>query len=185
MKQTVESLRASRDSAADEKLKLRKPYDSQVGVFPCRSFNLGRQSISYPHTDEGNLAQSWCSITPVGRFNPKTGGHIVLWDFGLVVEFPAGSTIQIPSALIRHSNTSIADEETRYSIIQYAAGGLFRWVHNGFRSEADWLADACEGDLRRREEEQEARWAGAVEMFTKVDELVPRQGEDEPGSEAE
>ena len=171
MKTTMEALRASRDSS-EENLKLRKPYDDKVGVFPCRSFNLGEQSISFPHLDEGNLAQSWCSITPVGRFDPRIGGHIVLWDYGLVVEFPPGSTMLLPSALIRHSNTSIRPGESRYSIIQYASGGLFRWVHNGCMLERDWLSQASEEDLRKHQEERDLRWSKAVKMFTTLDELV-------------
>ncbi|KAH9042329.1 hypothetical protein EDB84DRAFT_1232732, partial [Lactarius hengduanensis] len=79
------------------------------------SFNIGNQSTSFPHTNENNLAQSWCSITPLGTFNPKEGGHIVLWDLKMVVEFPPGlapgSTVLIPSALITHSNTPIRPGE--------------------------------------------------------------------------
>ncbi|KAN0113573.1 hypothetical protein V8E52_007637, partial [Russula decolorans] len=56
------------------------------------SFNLGQQTTSFPHLDEKNLAQSWCSKTLLGDFSPNLGGHLVLWDFGLVIRFPAGST---------------------------------------------------------------------------------------------
>ncbi|KAF5353901.1 hypothetical protein D9756_007287 [Leucocoprinus leucothites] len=174
MESTVEKLRAHYDSAADNRNKLRRPYDSAIGVFPCRSLNLGKQSISFPHTDEGNLAQSWCSITPVGSFDPSTGGHLVLWDFGLVIDFPPGATALIPSALIRHSNTSIAAGETRFSTIQYAAGGLYRWVYRGFMSEKDWRAQANEADLEEDRAEQEQRWRESVKMFTTLGELLPR-----------
>jgi hypothetical protein len=52
----------------------------------------------------------------------------------LVIEFPPGSTILIPSSILSHSNTAVDDQEHRYSFTQYAAGGLFRWVDNGFRT---------------------------------------------------
>ncbi|KAI9431864.1 hypothetical protein H4582DRAFT_2062288 [Lactarius indigo] len=171
MKATVEALRASRDSCSDEKLKLRRPYDSKVGVFPCRSFNLGEQSVSFPHTDNANLAQAWCSITPLGSFDPKWGGHLVLWDFKLVIEFPPGSTVLIPSALIKHSNTPVQTGETRFCIVQYAAGGLFRWVENGFRSDEDRRASSSEEQLQAYISEQGARWAKAAGMYTTLDEL--------------
>ncbi|KAH8984657.1 hypothetical protein EDB86DRAFT_2833439 [Lactarius hatsudake] len=80
---TIEQLRQKadqkkdKDKQLDDKLKLR-PYDDKIGVFPCQSFNVGNQSTSLPHMDEKNLAQSWCSITPLDTFNPKKGGHIVL-----------------------------------------------------------------------------------------------------------
>lgn len=171
----MEDLRAHCDSATDKRQRLRRSYDSATGVFPCRSFNLGEQSISWPHTDEGNLAQSWCSITPLGCFNPTTGGHLVLWDFGLMVDFPPGATVLIPSALICHLNTSIMPGETHFSIIQYAAGGIFHWVHHSFMSEEDWKAKASKEDLENEEVEWEKRWGEGVKMFMTLDELLPQR----------
>lgn len=55
-----------------------------------------------------------------------------LYDVKLVIEFPPGSTILIPSSIMRHGNTPIGKNETRMGITQYAAGALFRWVDNGF-----------------------------------------------------
>ncbi|KAM6490217.1 hypothetical protein JOM56_014194, partial [Amanita muscaria] len=127
MKDTVDTIRS--------KLKLRREYDSKVGAFPARSFNLGKRTASLPHRDYTNLAHSWCTITALGCFNPKLGGHLVLWDFGLLVEFPPGSAILIPSALFLHSNTTIQEGKARHSIVQYAAGGLFCWVNNGCKTD--------------------------------------------------
>jgi hypothetical protein len=160
MRATVEAIKARFDGDADEQHGLRRSYDDKIGAFPCRSFNLGRQTVTYPHTDNCNLAHSWCSVTPLGNFDHQTGGHLVLWDFGLVVDFPAGSTILIPSSIIVHSNTTIKDNESRFSIVQYAAGGLFRWVKNGFSTQ--------DGDVEIDDE----RWAKFVKMFTNVAELA-------------
>jgi hypothetical protein len=172
MKKVVRHLRKDRDDAADPKRKLRRSYDDKVGVFPCRSFNFGEQTVTVPHVDQGNLAQSWCSITALGHFDPNTGGHLVLWDYGLAVRFPPGSTILIPSSLLIHSNTSIKKGETRYSIVQYAAGGLFRWAERGFISEKEWLSKATEEDVEKDKRKQERRWIRASKMFTKVEELL-------------
>ena len=57
IKQTVEEVRLRQDGMGP-KLGLRRPFDSRVGVFPSRSFNIGEQSVSYPHMDERNLALS-------------------------------------------------------------------------------------------------------------------------------
>jgi hypothetical protein len=164
MQSTVEKVRAAG-------VDLRRPYDSEVGVFPCRSFNIGHQSVSSPHTDSANLAQGWCSITPLGSFDPKKGGHLVLWDFGLIIEFPPGSTVLIPSALITHSNTPIQKGETRFCIVQYAAGGIFRWAENDCMLEKEWLAKATEEQLQARQAKQDARWDKAAAMFTTLDQL--------------
>jgi hypothetical protein len=103
------------------------------------------------YTDPGNLAFRWCSITAPGKFDFLRGGQIILWDLGLVIDFPPGSIILILSAVIRHSNTTIEASETCYSFTQYAAGGLFHWVRNGFCldkkncSKGDEGADGAEG----------------------------------------
>jgi hypothetical protein len=57
-----------------------------------------------------------------------------LRDLKLVIEFPPGSTILIPSSILSHSNVAVEAHERHYSFTQYAAGGLFRWVDNGFRT---------------------------------------------------
>jgi hypothetical protein len=150
---------------------LPKPYDGKVGVFPCRSFNVGGQAITAPHVDEKNLAHSWCAITALGRFNPSIGGHLILWDFGLAVKFPPGSTILIPSALLVHSNASIRPDETRAAIVQYAAGGLFRWSEL-LMTEKQFLEQATDEDLQRYQNRQASHWVEAVGMFTGLEELM-------------
>ncbi|KAF7358257.1 hypothetical protein MVEN_00874700 [Mycena venus] len=104
-------------------------------VFAACTFNFGPHAITVPHLDFANLAWGWCAITALGRFNPDRGGHLILWDLKLVIRFPPGSTVLIPSALIRHSNVPIAGDEFRASFTQYTAGGLFRWIRNGFKTD--------------------------------------------------
>ena len=97
---------------------------SIINIFPCQSFNL-EKAATFPHVDNCNLSHSWCAVTALGNFNHKKGRHLVLWDYGLAVDFPAGSTILLPSSVVVHSNTSIKEEEEHFSIVQYAAGSLF------------------------------------------------------------
>lgn len=95
----------------------------------------------------------------------------MLWDLKLVVEFPPGATILIPSATVRHSNTAIRKGETRYSFTQYAAGGLFRWVDHGYQTERvrmeGWSAEQEEQDTA----EGERRWEEGIKLFSTLDEL--------------
>jgi len=78
MKDTVEKVRATSDGASSTPGYLRRPSNEALGTFLCRTFNVDMQSISWPHTDQGNLAQGWCSIMPLGKFNPVAGSHLVL-----------------------------------------------------------------------------------------------------------
>ena len=100
-------------------------------AFAAATLNLGPQTATVPHIDQANLAWGLCSITALGQFDPDRGGHCVLWDLGLLIRFPPGSTILIPSSLLRHSNAAVQDGELRQSYVQWSAGPLFQWVHSG------------------------------------------------------
>ncbi|KAH7918077.1 hypothetical protein BV22DRAFT_1025201, partial [Leucogyrophana mollusca] len=142
-------------------------------IFPAVTFNLGPDTVTYPHKDPANLAWGWCAITPFGSYDPALGGHIVLWDVGVVIEFPPGATILIPSAIVQHSNTLIQDGETRFSLTQYAAGPLFAWVYNGFRSDVAVNKDRSmtAEDRERRTYDRAHRWENAMKMFTHISQL--------------
>ncbi|KAJ6522142.1 hypothetical protein DFH09DRAFT_938513, partial [Mycena vulgaris] len=140
-------------------------------VFAACTFNFGPRAICAPHLDFANLSWGWCAITALGDFDPDVGGHLILWDLRLVIRFPPGATILLPSALIRHSNVPVGPREHRYSFVQYTAGGLFRWVRNGFKTDEDWEASASQEQLQAREEESRSRWQQGMEMFSVIDDL--------------
>ena len=106
----------------------------QNSVFAAYTFNFGPQVITNPHVDFRNLSWGWCAVTALGDFDHTQGGHLVLWDLCMVIEFPRGSTIFIPSALITHSNLPIQPGECRMSFTQYTASGMFHWVAHGYRT---------------------------------------------------
>lgn len=142
------------------------------GVYAATSTNFGPNVVSYDHEDFGNKANGVCPIFSFGKFDHTQGGHLVLRQLKLIIEFPPGSLIIIPSATLTHGNTPISPEkgEYRLSFTQYAAGGLFRWVQYGCRT---W-ATLRKQDRRRAEAELAAhstRWKDALEMFSHVDRL--------------
>ncbi|KAJ3727518.1 hypothetical protein C8R42DRAFT_573008, partial [Lentinula raphanica] len=134
--------------------------------FAALTVNLGPQSWSPPHMDADNYVSSWCADTALGTFNPDEGGQLVLWDLGLVIRFPPGSTILFPSALITHSTLPIQAHETRYAILQYSSGGLFRWRENGFKSDKAVLGNASPKQLSERESNRLNRWKLSLSRFS-------------------
>ncbi|KAF8066637.1 hypothetical protein FPV67DRAFT_1374100, partial [Lyophyllum atratum] len=100
-------------------------------VYPAGTFNLGPETVTVLHNDGKNSRYNLCAVTVGGHFDSKRGGHLILYDLKLIIEFPRGSTILIPSALLRHGNTAIQPGEERVSFTQYCAGGLLRWVSHG------------------------------------------------------
>jgi hypothetical protein len=140
-------------------------------VFAACTFNFGPRAICAPHLDFANLGWGWCAITALGDFDPDVGGHLILWDLRLVVRFPPGATILLPSAAIRHSNTPIRNHEHRCSFVQYTAGGLFRWVRNGFKTDESWKRSASPAEKKKREEDNQRQWDEGIKMYSVLDEM--------------
>ncbi|PPQ80859.1 hypothetical protein CVT26_015076 [Gymnopilus dilepis] len=137
-------------------------------VFAAASFNFGPRTACRKHKDFANLPFGLCAVTALGNFDPQKGGHLVLWECGLVIEFPPGSTILLPSAIIAHSNTSIQNHEKRYSFSQYTAGGLFRWVEHDFQLAADYYASLSTEDLNTARQKDAERWQYGLSLFEQV-----------------
>ncbi|OSD07574.1 hypothetical protein PYCCODRAFT_1358578 [Trametes coccinea BRFM310] len=136
-------------------------------AFGCMTLNMGPRTKTIPHRDHLNLPHGWCAITALGTFDPKCGGHLILWELRMVVEFPPGSTILIPSAILTHSNTNIALDERRYSLTQYSAGGLFRWVACGFQS-----ATSAGITAKHLSATGQERWEEALQLLSHWSELL-------------
>jgi hypothetical protein len=128
--------------------------------FAAASINFGPKTECYPHRDFGNFSCGQCTVASLGDYDADKGGHLAFWDLGLVIRFPPGSVIFLPSALVRHSNTPVAPHERRYSFAQYTSGGLFRWAWNGFKLGPRKLVES--------DEVQRKRWVACVEMFSKL-----------------
>lgn len=131
-------------------------------VFGTATFNLGPRTVSYAHVDQKNLPWGWCTITAAGEFDPVCSGHLILWDLEMFIEFPPGATVLIPSALLCHSNTTIAPHERRYSFTQYTAGGIVRWMESGFQP----VSKLPRKRAKEVYAEGLARWERGVQMLS-------------------
>lgn len=113
---------------------LRRPFLNSV--YPTSSINFGPRTVCVIHGDHLNDPLVWCPVTGMGNYDYKKGGHIVLPDLRLVIEFPPGSTVLIPSCVFRHGNCRLAStDEVRMSFTQYFPGGLSRYHAYGFRTQ--------------------------------------------------
>ncbi|PBK83330.1 hypothetical protein ARMGADRAFT_1048467 [Armillaria gallica] len=107
-------------------------------VFAATMFNFSPRTLCFRHTDSGNLPFGWCTIMALGKFDPRC-----------VIDFPPGSTILIPSAILKHSNTTIA-----------RACGL-----------EDYWASLGEAEHMEVETRRASRWLMGVQMFSTLKEL--------------
>lgn len=140
-------------------------------VFAAATMNFGPSVSTFKHRDMLNLAFGWCAITSLGQFDHTQGGHLILWEPKLVVEFPAGSTFLIPSSCVAHSNTPTQLGEWRASFTQYTSGGVFRWVENGFCTDSR-LQSKDKVKFAKVMEARKKRWERGLEMFSTLDELL-------------
>jgi len=137
-------------------------------VFSSMAFNFGPNVETIPHQDILNLPYGWCAIQALGDFDPQAGGHIVLWELKLIIEFPPGSIILIPSATITHSNLPVRAGDQRASITQYTGGSIFRYVDSGFMLD-------CELKAKSRKlydqvyAEREGRWMTGLSYLSKYE----------------
>ncbi|RDX41366.1 hypothetical protein OH76DRAFT_1459183 [Lentinus brumalis] len=130
-------------------------------AFAGVTFNLGPRVVTYPHLDQANHLCGMCAVTVLGNFDHERGGHVILWDVGLVIQVPPRSTYLIPSAILVHSNVDIGPEETRMSITQYSAGHLFSWVRCGMTTQAKFAQNGQELESGK------TRWQRGLRLLRK------------------
>lgn len=95
---------------------------------------------------------------------------MVLWDFGIILEFPPGTTVLLSSAFLRHSNIPVSKEESRVSVTQYSAGSIRRWLEYGGRTEEALKAQDPEA-YAREVEKRSSKWKEALDMYSTIEEL--------------
>jgi hypothetical protein len=140
-------------------------------IFACATMNFGPSVRCFRHRDSANLPFGWCAITALGDFDHKRGGHLILWDAKLVLEFPHASTILIPSATLIHSNIGTQPNEWRASFTQFTAGGNFRWVDNGFQTEHQ-LCQRDYGKYLDMVRRKQGRWEMGLTLYSAMGELL-------------
>ncbi|KAI9574180.1 hypothetical protein HD554DRAFT_2011047, partial [Boletus coccyginus] len=138
----------------------------ETSIMPVATYNLSPATVCLSHCDFANVSFDICAITVLGWFNFKTSGHLVLRELGLVIEFPLGAMVLIPSAVLIHYNFKISKGKTRYSFTQYVVGSLFCYVENRMRSEQDVTRDLKLFPLEkeRHAEVQHERWTHGIAL---------------------
>ncbi|KAJ7094132.1 hypothetical protein C8R44DRAFT_645582, partial [Mycena epipterygia] len=141
-------------------------------IFPTATCNCGPDAVTFEHRDYHNFSHGLCGITSGGHFDATKGGHIYLGQLRLVIEFPSGASMLIPSACVDHGNTPIQPGGTRYLMTQYAAGGLFRWAAYGYQTAKSLLSKPGGAQMRQAfDGEPGSRWQWALDLFSKYDQL--------------
>ncbi|KAF9039581.1 hypothetical protein BDP27DRAFT_1244790 [Rhodocollybia butyracea] len=117
------------------------------------------------HIDFMNGFFLCCAIWNGGKFNPKLGGHLILWSLGIVVEFPPGASIIVPSASVVHGNIPIQSDEHRHSVTFFTAAGILRWYFNNFMNDNEFVAKASPSELAAWRAYKQDLWKLGMKML--------------------
>ncbi|KJA12798.1 hypothetical protein HYPSUDRAFT_152244, partial [Hypholoma sublateritium FD-334 SS-4] len=140
-------------------------------IFPTAAFNFGPRVCTYKHRDVLNCPYGWCGIHPLGHFDHTRGGHVLLWEAGLMIECPANWWMGIPSGSITHGNSPVGAHETRVSFTQYCPGGLLRYVENGLRTESEFAEEDPAG-FQAMLAGKETRWMEKLALLSNYNDIL-------------
>ncbi|KAJ7079048.1 hypothetical protein C8R43DRAFT_910225, partial [Mycena crocata] len=148
-------------------------FPSDASVFPAATIQFGGPQAQ---TWTGGIPDryetlSWSALAALGKYNSFHGGHIVLWNLGLVVSFPTGSTILLPPALVRYSFVKVRAGEYRYSILQWVGSGIARWIRNGRCTNVEFGLSSTRAEHDEREEARNLAQESALDVFPIESEL--------------
>jgi hypothetical protein len=148
----------------------------------------GPQTVCRVHTDAANAPWLWCANTAFSDFNPDTGGMFVLPDLKLVICFPPGSLILIPSgkhtctcvilllipipATFRHTNLLILACEDHFLFTQYIVSGFFRHIACRFKMAKQYMAEQGVKRLRDIIGENNVCWMHKLQLFSHVSDFI-------------
>ncbi|KAF9472050.1 hypothetical protein BDN70DRAFT_819202, partial [Pholiota conissans] len=161
------------ESVLDSDNTLHRNFENSV--WASFAVNFGPRTVCRRHRDTSNLPFGWCGITALGDFDATRGGHLILWELKIAVEFPSGATALIPSAAVTHSNAPIARSETRLSFTQFTAGGLFRWADQGHQPTSHYMDKLTAQEKAAELQRQEERCKLALSLFSTLDDLKEDQ----------
>ena len=55
--------------------------------------------------------------------------------------------------------------------MQYTAGGIFRWVEQGFQKSSEWYSSLSKEEKSAEHRKGDEHWAMGVELFSKLSSL--------------
>lgn len=100
-----------------------KPFTNSI--FPTCTFNYGPHVMTLEHINATNVPYGFCAIFACRSYDPVEGGHLILFDLGLVVWFPPGSVILVPSGTMCHSNVATRPLKRASPSCSTAQGNFF------------------------------------------------------------
>ncbi|KAJ7217556.1 hypothetical protein C8J57DRAFT_1254978 [Mycena rebaudengoi] len=129
------------------------------GIFCACTFNLGPYTCALGHRNFANLAFGWCAITALGYFDYMKGGHLILWDCKLILEFPLAQRFSFPVQPYSTPTYPLQMESCAFLSLNTPQGAYFDGFSMGFK-----MKKATSHLCRRRDVKGRKR-RGLSELF--------------------
>ncbi|KIO18603.1 hypothetical protein M407DRAFT_83752, partial [Tulasnella calospora MUT 4182] len=134
--------------------------------------NVGRTIVCLPHRDSPNTVTGICLDWLLGLYDARRGGQLVLHEPRKILALDPGRVILFPSALLTHETIPIAKGEWRSGMTGYAAGGLWRFIAQGFATRGASEATASPEELEQHDRQGPQRWKVGLDRFKTLPQLT-------------
>ncbi|PPQ97424.1 hypothetical protein CVT26_006788, partial [Gymnopilus dilepis] len=160
----------------------KKDQDHRRGGFPALAVGIshggGQPYPKMRRQDPRNqdALQDLLSEPAFERISGHATGKLLSFDehHGSVptkIDTSLSCTILIPSAAIHHSNVMVGVHERRYSVTQYSAGGIFRWIDNKFQSVVNFRGQLTEDERVAALEKLSTQLDFGLSLYSDIAEL--------------
>ncbi|KAJ7144884.1 hypothetical protein C8R43DRAFT_1130307 [Mycena crocata] len=145
------------------------------GAFTTAQFSFGNTYDNQPfRRDTYERFGSFHVFTFLGNYGPAE-----TWFFywreeegdRIAICCPVGSTVVVPTSIVRYGFTSIQKGETRYIFEQFFNAAIGRWVDQGCMSDAEYAEQASEDEWLANEARRSQRVGGTVHLMSRVGDL--------------
>jgi hypothetical protein len=129
------------------------------------TLNVGAKSTCHAHKDFLNSVLGTCMVAPIGKFDYRKGGHLILHEWEQYWELPSGSIAFFPSAMVTHENVGIGSYEERRAITAFTSARFFQYSRYGF-------AEASSLPKNMKERIADEEWEKAKKRLSHLQSLL-------------
>ena len=143
-------------------------------VFTTAEFSFG-DAGTYTRRDTQDRFGSVRAITTLGNYDSVVGNWFMYWreEQGdrVALHCPAGTTLLIPTSVVRWAFTAVQKGETRYFFQQSFNAAIGRWADHGGLSDNDFKEKASEEERAAYESWRLGRVESVMSTFVRLEDV--------------
>ncbi|KAJ7711506.1 hypothetical protein B0H16DRAFT_1745119 [Mycena metata] len=136
-------------------------------AFSTAQFTFGNSHL-YSRRNVRDIVHGFRVITVLGNF---TICYCILPDDNIAIRCFPGSTVLIAGSVKHYFFTKVEAKQTRFLFEQFFDACVQRWIDRGFRSDADYEANATDAEIIEVETKLANRIPFAMKLFSRLHEI--------------